>query len=35
MDPEVNGANQSREERDGGEGQEGGLQAVTEGFSLQ
>lgn len=35
MDPEVNGADQSGEERDGGEGQEGGLPAVTEGFSLQ
>lgn len=34
-DPEVNGADQSGEERDGGEGQVGGLPAVTEGLSLQ
>lgn len=35
VDPAVNGADQSGEERDGGEGQEQGPQAVTEGFSLQ
>ena len=35
MDPGVNGADQSGEERDRGEGQEQGPQAVTEGFSLQ
>lgn len=35
VDPEVNGADQSGEKRDAGEGQERGLPTLTEGFSLQ
>lgn len=35
VDPGVNGADESGEERDRGEGQDGGVPAVTKGFSLQ